>query len=315
MKKFLLMIGLLLPCAAGAQVLSGTYMFAQRDTCDLYLDVYAPSQDAVMYADSLAKPTIVYVFGGGFITGRRNDPFILPWVKTLTDNGYRVVCTDYRLGLKGKKIRFDLFNILKSAKATKEAVDIGVDDTFAAVRFLCDNADALGIDPDNIVVSGSSAGAIISLSCELETCTPTERTAQLPEGFRFKGVMSFAGAIMSDSGLPRYSIEPAPHLLFHGTADEAVVYDKTAFGRFGFYGSSSLVKDIYAPKGYPYCIYRFKGHSHDIAAHMLATWPEQKLFLERNVILGLHRTVDAIVDDPAVPAWKKISISVKDIYK
>ena len=63
---------------------------------------------------------------------------------------------------------------------------------------------------------------MISLSCELETCTPTERTAILPEGFRFKGVMSFAGAVMSTSGVPQYAAEPAPQLLFHGTADAAV---------------------------------------------------------------------------------------------
>ena len=314
MKKIILLISLLLPATAGAQVLSGTYLFAQRDTCDLYMDVYAPAQDAVMYADSLAKPTIVYVFGGGFIIGRRNDPFILPWVKTLTDNGYRVVCTDYRLGLKGKSIKFDLINIINSAKATKEAVDIGVDDTFAAIRYLCDNAEELGIDPDNIVISGSSAGAMISLSCALETCSPTVRTKQLPEGFRFKGVMSFAGAIMSDSGMPKYGSEPAPHLLFHGTEDGAVAYDKTAFGRFGLYGSSSLVRDIFSRNSYPYAIYRYSGHGHDIAAHMLATWPEQKLFLERNVVQGLRRTVDASVDDPAVPVWSKLTISVKDIY-
>ena len=28
--------------SAGAQNLTGTYMYAQRDTCDLYLDVYDP---------------------------------------------------------------------------------------------------------------------------------------------------------------------------------------------------------------------------------------------------------------------------------
>ncbi len=283
-------------------------MFAQRDTCELYLDVYLPKAEAAA-ADTLAKPTILYVFGGGFISGKRNDPFVMPWFKTLTDNGYAVVSADYRLGLKGVKMKFGLFDLINSAKAAKKAVDIGVEDVFSAIRYLADNQDTIGIDPYNIVISGSSAGAMISLSSMLETCSPTERSAILPEGFRFKGVMSFAGAIMSDSGVPRYNVEPGPQLLFHGTEDGAVAYDKIAFGRFGMYGSSALVKQVYAKQGYVYDIYRYLGHDHDIAAHMMATWPQQKLFLELNVIQGLRRTIDASMDDPSVPKWGSVDRS------
>ena len=172
-----------------------------------------------------------------------------------------------------------------------------------------------GIDANNLVISGSSAGAMITLSSVLETCSLTERTAILPEGYAFKGAMSFAGAIMSNSGVPSYGTPPPPQLLFHGTADGAVNYEKTAFGSRGFYGSSALVKDVFEKKGYTYCIYRYKDHSHDMAANMVATWPEQQLFLERNVVKGLARTIDAFVDDPAIPVMKSISVGVKDIYK
>ena len=313
MKKILVLAALLISSILSAQELSGTYMVAQRDTCNLYIDVYLPVPGAETTIDGVPKPTILYVFGGGFILGRRDDPFCLPWFKTLTENGYGVVSVDYRLGLKGQKMKFDLFHLLDSAKKTKRAVDIGVEDVFAAIRYLFDNP-SVGIDPNNLVISGSSAGAMISLSSALETCSPTERTAILPEGFRFKGVMSFAGAIMSGSGVPKYASEPAPHLFFHGTKDGAVSYDKLAFGRYGMYGSSSLVEKIFSRNGYVYQIYRYMGHGHDIAAHMMATWPEQKRFLEVNVVQGQRRIVDASLDDPTVPVWSKISVSLDDIY-
>lgn len=313
MKKILVLSALLFCAALSAQELSGTYMVAQRDTCNLYIDVYLPVPGSETMIDGQPKPAVLYVFGGGFIMGRRDDPFCLPWFKILTENGYGVVSVDYRLGLKGQKMSFDLFHIYNSAKAVKRAVDIGVEDVFAAVRYLCDNP-SVGIDPNNLVISGSSAGAMISLSSALETCSPTERTAILPDGFRFKGVMSFAGSIMSDSGMPKYAVEPAPHLLFHGTKDGAVVYDKTVFGRMGAFGSSALVKDVFSRKGYVYNIYRYMGHGHDIAAHMMATWPEQKRFLEVNVVKGERRIVDASLDDPTVPVWSKISVSLDDIY-
>jgi len=310
MKKLLLLFLFLAPAALGAQNLAGTYMVAQRDTCDLYIDVYLPTPGSQTQIDSIAKPSVMFVFGGGFITGSRNDPYYFPWFKLLNDNGYGVVSVDYRLGLKGKQMKFDLFHIIDAAKQTKEAVNMGVEDVFAAVRYLLDNN--TGIDANNLVLSGSSAGAIITLTAIMETCSPTGRTAILPEGFAFKGAMSFAGAVMSDTGVPKYQTPPPPQLLIHGTVDGAVNYNKTAFGRYGLWGSSALVHDSLAPKGYTYCIYRYLDHTHDMAANFVATWPEQQLFLERNVVRGLARTIDANVDDPAVPANK--SVGLDDIY-
>ena len=312
--RYRLLIALLcFSCAAYAINPSKTCVFAEKDGQQLSLDIYYPQPGSPTTLDGIAKPTILYVFGGGFVTGQRNDPYIFPWLEQLTGDGYAVVCVDYRLGLKGKQLNFGLFKIAESARMVKKAVDIGIEDVFTAIRFLADNRDALGIDPDNIVIAGSSAGAMISLSAELETCTPTERTALLPDGFRFKGVMSFAGAIMSDSGKPRYLKEPSPQLLFHGDADQAVTYNKTAFGKLGFYGSSALVKDVLAKQGYVYDICRYPGHNHDIAGSMEQTWPEQKRFLEANVIRGLRRISDASIEDPDLPVWKSITLDY--IYK
>ena len=285
-----------------------TYQFAQRDTCDLFLDVYEP---AVLPGDTLQRPTILYVFGGGFITGRRDDPWVAPWFQLLNENGYRVVSVDYRLGLKGIRMRFDLFHLIESAKYTKKAVDMGVEDVFSAVRYLADHPE-LGVKMDNIVIAGSSAGAMISLSSEWEACNRTVRADILPEGFHFAGVMSFAGAIMSDTGTPAYKRTPAPQLLIHGTADGAVTYHKMGFANLGMFGSGFLADKVFQPAGYVYQIYRYVGHSHDMAANMMANWPEEKRFLEVSVMGHKPLVIDCTIDDPLMPAWE--SVTLDDIY-
>ena len=308
-RTILLLLGLLVTSLAFAQ--KSTYMVAQRDTCDLFMDVYEP---AVIPGDTLQRPTILFVFGGGFIMGQRDDPWVLPWFKLLNENGYRVVSVDYRLGLKGVPMRFDLFHLIQSANYTKKAVDMGVEDVFAAVRYLADHQEELRVDMDNIVISGSSAGAMISLSSELEACNRTVRAAILPEGFHFAGVMSFAGAIMSDSGKPEYKRTPCPQLLIHGTEDGAVAYEKMGFGRWGMFGSSYLVEKVLEPAGYPYQIYRYVGHTHDMAANMMANWPEEKRFLEVSVMGGNKLVIDCTINDPTMPVLGSASVTLDDIY-
>ena len=124
--------------------------------------------------------------------------------------------------------------------------------------------------------------------------------------------MSFAGAIMSDTGKPAYKRTPCPQLLIHGTKDGAVVYNKMGFSRWGMFGSSYLVEEVLRPNGYTYQIYRYVDHSHDMAANMLANWPEEKRFLEVSVMGKKPLIVDCTVDDPTMPVWQ--SVTLDDIY-
>ena len=310
MKRTILLLALLL-CTTLSFAQKATYRVAQRDTCDLFMDVYEP---VTIPGDTLDRPTILFVFGGGFVMGQRDDPWVLPWFQLLNENGYRVVSVDYRLGLKGVRMRFDPLHLIQSAELTKKAVDIGVEDVFASVRYLADHAQELGVKMDNIVISGSSAGAMISLSCELEACNRTARAEILPEGFHFAGVMSFAGAIMSNTGKPAYKRTPCPQLLIHGTVDGAVAYNRMGFAKWGIFGSSYLVEKVLAPAGYPYQIYRYVGHTHDMAANMMANWPEEKRFLEVAVMGKKHLVIDCTLEDPTMPVIGFGSVTLDDIY-
>ena len=92
-----------------------TYKFATRDTLDLYLDVYAPAPGSETTFEGHVKPTVMFVFGGGFIGGRRDGEFQKAWFERLSKAGYGVVSIDYRLGMKGYQVGKGLDGALKAS--------------------------------------------------------------------------------------------------------------------------------------------------------------------------------------------------------
>lgn len=308
MKKLtLILLTLLAGLSATAQE---TYRYAERDTLSLYLDIYRPAAGAETTYQGIAKPTILYVFGGGFLMGTRSDSVACQWFNTLNANGYAVVAIDYRLGMKGYRLGKGLSGAVKAAKQLYLSQQMGVEDVFAAVSFLAEHPD-LGIDVDNMVVSGSSAGAIISLASAYSIANGTAEG--LPGNFRFKGVMSFAGGIISQTGAPKFANAPCPLLLLHGTVDKAVAdRHQGAFG-LGIWGSSFLADQL-KKNNWNYCFWRFNQRGHDVAVYMDYLWSIEKDFLEKNVMLGVPSTVDALVDDPSLPTWTWGKISTNDIY-
>lgn len=285
-----------------------THLFAQRDTCQLYLDIFRAADGSETTFQGVAKPTIIHVFGGGFITGTRNENYFRGWIDQLNREGYNVVTFDYRLGMKGYKVEKGLRGTFKASERFEYSQQIGVEDLFSAVSYLAEHPE-LGIDTSNMVVAGNSAGAIISLAAVREIANGTAQG--LPEGFRFKGALSFAGGIISAKGTPKFESAPCPVMLMHGTADKAVAYNKLAgFGR-GIWGSSYWARK-FKKQGYPYCIYRFKDRTHEVASYHLELWDLEKQFLQENVMLGHARVVDTVVDDPTLPT--RLSISMDDIY-
>lgn len=279
---------------------STTYLFAEKDSCSLYLDIYEPAEGSITEIDGAAKPTILFVFGGGFVKGTRDSDWQKGWYAALTKEGFRVVAIDYRLGMKGHKGG----SINKAfIQAMDHSIDIAVEDLFSATSFIIDNKDELGIDPDNIVISGSSAGAITVLQGEWEICNSTEMASVLPEGFNYVGVIAFAGAIRNNMGGPVYAKEPCPTLLLYGTKDDTVPFGKVKIGKIYFGGSSSLA-DAYKKAGYNFGVYRFLGNKHEIAGAFERNLPEEIRFIETNVMKKDRRTFDVTVTDPSIEKWE-----------
>lgn len=288
---------------------SGTYLYASRESEDLYLDIYDPVDGSGTTLDGIAKPTIVFAFGGGFKSGRRDEEEYRKWFKMLTDDGYRVVSIDYRLGMKNMK-SVGLSNIGDAS----DAIRMAVADLITATAFLIDNAEIFGIDPTRIVISGSSAGAITALQADWEICNNEPVATILPEGFRYAGVMSFAGAIFSWKGRPTYASPPAPTLMLHGTNDKIVPYkERTAFN-YHFTGTSALTK-TFKKESFTYHTLRFKGHSHEIAGAMIHCYDKEIRFLEDVVIKKDTTPVDELINDPSIPIpdWAR-GAKTEDLY-
>ena len=286
----------------------GTYMYERRDTCDLFMDVYSPAEGSEDTFMGVRKPTVVFMFGGGFIQGTRDDKSYNSWFRMLTENGYRVISIDYRLGLKGAtKVGVAQVNLLD------KAIHMAVEDLFCATNFIIENADQLGVDPSAIVISGSSAGAISVMQAEYEIANRTSWASVLPQGFNYAGVMSFSGAILSRKGKVKYQTAPCPTLMLHGTTDKLVPYKQIAFFNLGFFGGGKLVKR-FQKFGYDYNMYHFVDYGHEIAGSMYSTLDLQLDFLEKNVMQGKKRIIEAWISDPDV--WKGAGPqSRKELYK
>ena len=272
----------------------GTFMYAKRDTCDLFMDVYDPAEGSIREAYGIEKPTVIFMFGGGFIHGTRDDADYHKWFRMMTENGYRVISIDYRLGLKGSdKVGVAQVNVLD------KAIHLAVEDLFSATNFILDNADQFGVNPSNIVISGSSAGAISVMQAEYEIAKATQWASVLPAGFNYAGVMSFSGAILSREGKVDFKKSPCPTLMLHGTSDELVPYDQIKVFNLGFFGGGKLV-ERFKKYGLNYNMYHFTDYGHEIAGSMDTTLDLQLKFLETNVMQKKMRIVEAWISDPDV---------------
>ncbi|GGH01695.1 alpha/beta hydrolase [Pedobacter zeae] len=277
-----------------------TRTFSQTDSGALKLDVY--------YSGKITdtKPTVLFVFGGGFVMGRRDSKLFDQYFNTLIAHNYKVVSVDYRLGLKGKKFPspFNTSNL-------KAAIDTATSDVFSATDYLIRNAKELGIDTAMIILSGSSAGAITALHADYNKRNATALSAKLPQRFQYKGVISFAGAILSYHGAPKYATTPAPTMFFHGTADKLVPYNKVRLLNRGFFGSKYLVR-TFKKNGYPYYFQYVQDMGHEIAGSpMVENLPDILWFIENYIIKKKHYFMEVNFKD----ADKKTTFSIPPALK
>ena len=279
-----------------------TLLFAQRDTCDLLLDFYS--------AGPGSHPLIIHVFGGGFVMGVRNHPDDRPWYRQMADAGYHVAAIDYRLGMKNKAVN----GKLSMPPVLNEAVQAAVDDLFAATNYLLEHAAELGIDPDHIVISGSSAGAMTVLQAEWEICNGKPEAQALPDWFNYAGVMAFAGAILSIDGPILFPQKPCPIMLLYGTADKIVPPGSITLFKNHFAGSETLAKKL-ADIDANFQVFRYKGAGHEISVSMRRNVPEELRFIEENVLKGVYRPLDATLTDAGMekPEWR--SLTTRDLYE
>ena len=149
------------------------------------------------------------------------------------------------------------------------------------------------------------------MQAEYELANRTSWASVLPEDFRYAGVMSFAGAILSREGKVDYKNDPCPTLMLHGTADKVVPYKQIKVFNLGFFGGAKLVRR-FEKFGFNYNMYHYLDKGHIIADAMRMTVDLQEIFLKDNVMRGEKKIIEALIDDPGIE--NQGITSRKDIY-
>lgn len=203
---------------------------------NLYMDIFQPFGD-----ENVKRPVLIVCFGGGFVLGNRKFGDIRAIAIEMAKRGYVTASIDYRLGM----------NMFDEGAALR-GVYRGVQDGRAAVRYFRANAEALGVDPNQIFIGGHSAGGFIALQNaytdkENERPASTRKTSyrwgawlgsrsyNLPDQGCLdcagdnKHVNGKANAVVSLAGALGYlehieGSNDVPNIMFHSSDDIVVAY-------------------------------------------------------------------------------------------
>ena len=236
-----------------------TYTYTIKDGENLDLDIYLP-----VYDTATTRATIIYVHGGGFSSGERNSDQIKEFCRQMAGYGYVVASISYRLTRKDQQTGFgcdcpadDKLNTFYAA----------VEDLQDATFFLIQHREQFRIDPQKIILAGSSAGAetVLNAAYQPPYCY------DLPSGpVSYAGVISMAGAITDTMVI--YDESAIPSMFFHGTDDFLVPYataphhycEEGTPGYLILHGSYTIAKKLDELE-VPYWLYTICGGGHEIS--------------------------------------------------
>ena len=214
---------------AAGPIVERDLVYATVDGHDLTLDLYRP-------AGSGAHPGIVFVHGGGWMSG--DKAAFADYALFFAEQGYVGISVNYRL-------------------APEHPFPAAVEDTKAAVRWLRANAAKYGVDPNRIGAMGGSAGGhLVAMLGVTDGSEGLEGTGGNPgTSSRVQAVVDYFGP--SDLSLVGNEPDPAivnfiggtcaekpelcqeaspvtyvspddpPFLIVHGTADDRVPFQQS----------------------------------------------------------------------------------------
>lgn len=256
-----------------AQPVKETYLFAVKGTDSLYLDrMYDPSKMAE--GDT---PLMIHMFGGGFAFGSRGGDY-----SYLTEIGVQVVSIDYRLGLK------DYGYGPAPAEVRQKATEMALDDLTDAMAYVIGKAKEWNVDMSKIMLQGSSAGGLTTLSAIYDICNGGQYSKKFPADWMPAGYIGYAGGLSFKGEKPVWNRKPCPMMFFHGTADTSVPYTKRMSEGGGMYGASAICDQL-QEMGVPYWLYSESGGDHVLSykAYFGYNTAEIQTFVKKWVIQGL----------------------------
>ena len=187
-----------------------TLTYAEKDGQELYLDVYEPDNSFKN------RPVFIFMHGGGFGFGSPRNEDEVKLAKIAASYGYVAVQISYRLTRKDQSFGCDF-----EAEGKIETFKLAAEDFLDAVNFMISKKDQFKIDPEKMIIGGSSAGAEAVLSAAFNRDL-LFKDASKYENLKFKGILSLAGAIVDKRYINKENAIPT--VFFHGTADNLVPY-------------------------------------------------------------------------------------------
>lgn len=279
-----------------------THHYATKNGQDLYLDLIF---DPAVQVEG-PRPVIIYSFGGGWEDGNRGDRSEVHFWEELLSAGYAIVPIDYRLGIREAKLSGEMTEE-NGTEMYLRAIQWGVEDLFDATAYVVAHAEEWNINADQIVALGGSAGATNSLVAEYHVANRTPlATEHLPEGFRYGGVISMAGAFWLPQGTPlEFATRPAPIQFFHGGKDWLVTYDEVQ-AHFAGYGPVYYFREFAGPD-YPKWFVDYPEGDHAVALLPLMNRTlEMRAFIERMVVNGEDLSIHMIEDEAKPSTFERL---------
>ena len=188
-----------------------TFTYIVKNSENLDIDIYTPFWD-----NEINRPVLLYVHGGGFSGGTRNGSDIVEFCKQMAGYGYVTASMSYRLTRKGEPSAFGCDCPAEDKLRTFQSA---MEDIQDATYFIIQNRETFGINPQQIILAGSSAGAEAAL---IAAYMPPNCFNLESGPVSYAGVISMAGAIPYPDNV--YEDSAIPSLFFHGTCDNLVPY-------------------------------------------------------------------------------------------
>ena len=202
----------------------------------LLMDVVEPKGDVLT-----KRPLIILAFGGGFVSGARNEQYMLDLCRTFARKGYVCATIDYRL--------YDFAKGFPDSLKISSTVIQAIQDMKAAIRYFKKNAslaNAYRVDTANIILGGVSAGAITAMhTAEMDS------TDNIPTWLR--NIVKTEGGFEGNAGNPGYSSAVKGALSFSGGLYQKEYLDKDDVPFMAYHGTN----DVVVPFGYGLNVYRF----------------------------------------------------------
>jgi acetyl esterase/lipase len=165
-----------------------TYCTSQ-DGANLKMDLYLPQES------NGPAPVVVYVHGGGWMSGSKNDEIARTFFGELTHRGYLVAALNYRL-------------------APKYKFPAQIEDVKCAIRHLRANVAEYNLDPEQIGAMGGSAGGhLVSLLGVTDASVGWDHGIYAEQSSRIQAVIDMYGP-MDIAALFKNSPQPIGEQVF-----------------------------------------------------------------------------------------------------